>query len=276
MSILNNQTGANYLRHFKDTTHDSILFIDSDERLSGPTNNATYRSEEMVSSDVAMLAVNKVHLRYNIPTINLNNAVVTFFSTASGLEHTVVLTEGYYTPATLMTELQTRLNTVSGASLITFTTTLLTGSTTTYTISATGTFRFLSSSQVDRGLPCTGLFPMTVASASITIVAKAMYTSYLDFCITSLTEGQTRANSFSHYTKFPNSAHMLRQHTNVDRGVYNDIIIDREIHNLHYNKIRRRKLSELTIEIYDEFGSLFYENNDITYLSYALEISLLS
>lgn len=276
MSILNNQVGSDYLKHFEDTTHDSILYIDSDERLSGPTNNATYRSEEIMRQEVARLAVNKVHIRYNIPTINLNNAVVTFFSTASGLEHTVVLNEGYYTPATLMTELQTQLNTVSGASLITFTTTLLTGSTTTYTISATGTFRFLPSSQVDRGLPCTGLFPMTVASASITVVAKAFYTSYLDFCITSLKEGQTRANTFSHYTKFPNSAHLFRQHINIDRGVYDDIIIDQEVHNLHYNKVRRRKLSELTVEVYDEFGDLFYENSEISYVSYALEISLLS
>lgn len=275
-SILNNQADSQYLKHFENTTHDSILYIDSDERLSGPTNNAAYRSSEMMREEVSRIAVNKVHLRYNIPTININNSIVTFSSSASGLDHSVSLNEGYYTPATLMTELQTKLNSVSGASLMTFTIAPLTAGATAYSILGTAGFQFISSTQVDRGLPCTGLYPMSFSALSIIVVVKAFYTSYLDFCIGGLKDGQTRPNTFSHYTKFPNSQHLFRQHVNVDRGIYSDVIIDKEIHNLHYNKVRRRKLSEITIEVYDEFGDLFYEFNDVSYVSYALEISLLS
>lgn len=275
-SILNNQADSQYLKHFENTTHDSILYIDSDERTSGPTNNAIYRSSEIMREEVSRIAVNKVHLRYNIPTININNSIVTFASSASGLDHSVSLQEGYYDPATLMTELQTKLNSVSGASLMTFTISPLSAGATAYNILGTAGFQFKSSTQVDRGLPCTGLYPMSGSSLSIIVVAKAFYTSYLDFCVGGLKDGQTRPNTFSHYTKFPNSQHLFRQHVNVDRGIYSDVIIDKEIHNLHYNKVRRRKLSEITIETYDEFGQLFYEFNGVSYVSYALEISLLS
>lgn len=275
-SILNNQADSQYLKHFENTTHDSILYIDSDERTSGPTNNATYRSSEIMREEVSRIAVNKVHVRYNIPTININNSIVTFLSVASGLTHSVSLAEGYYDPTTLMTELQTKLNSVSGASLMTFNIVPLTAGANAYVITGTAFFQILPSTQVDRGAPCTGLFPMATSSLSITVVAKAFYTSYLDFCIGGLKDGQTRPNTFSHYTKFPNSQHLFRQHVNVDRGIYDDVIIDKEIHNLHYNKVRRRKLSEITIEVYDEFGELFYEFDDVSFVSYALEISLLS
>lgn len=276
MSILNNQTGADYLKHYSSSSHNSTLYIDSDKRVSGPTNSANYTSSEIIRQEVSRVAVNSVHVSYNIPTININNAEVTFFSPASGSNHTVVLNEGYYTPTTLTAELQTQLNSVSGASLITFTISPFVGSTIAYTVTGTNAFQFITSLQVDRGLSCTGLYPMSAPNTSIIINTKCLYTSYIDFCISSLKEGQTRANTFSQFTKFPNSEHLFRQYIHVERGIYNDIIIDKQIQNLHYNKIRQRKLSELQIQVYDEYGDLFFEFPDVTYLSYALEISLLS
>lgn len=257
----------------KMTTHDSLLYIDSDEKAFGLINNATYSSEEILRQEVDRLAINKIHIRYNIPTINPRNADITFFTTSSGINHSVSITEGWYDPGSLMTELIIRLNSVSGASGCTFS---VSGGNNVYTITGTTPFQFLSSSHVDRGLPSSGLRPMDNPATTIKVNTKGFYTSYLDFCVTSLKEGNTRSNTFSHYTRFPNSAHLFRQHVNLTRGAYFDLIIDQEVHNLHYSRVRKRKISDITIEIYDEFGDLVYEAVDVSYLSYALEISLLS
>lgn len=272
MSILSNQTGADYLKHYRDSPHDSILYVDSDERVSNNTNDASYTSSEIIRQEVSRIGVKKFHVRYNVPTINPRNSIVTFFTPASGTNHSVTITEGWYSPGSLVTELIIRLNSVSGASLCTFS---AVGGNSIYTITGTVPFQFLSSTNVDRGVSSTGLKVMDAPATTLRIHVKSFYTSYLDFCVPALKEGQTRANTFTKFTRFPNSEHLFRVHVNTERLVYDNIVIDREVQNINFNKIRQRKLSTLEIQVYDEFGELCYDT-DVQYISYALELLLLS
>ena len=86
----------------------------------------------------------------------------------------------------------------------------------------------------------------------------------------------TRGNTFTADTGFSNTQHLVRQHVNGFADLYSDITVDKDIHIIHYNKIRQRRVTELTIEVFDEFGELVYAPDSIPYISYSMEISLLS
>lgn len=279
----NNNNNREEHQHIAANPHMSILYVDSDERLaSGNTgvsdtiSRAFYRSNEMFRAEVHQIGVSKIHVKYNTPTINPRNNTITFATPASGLFHTVTLVDGYYSPTTLMAHIQTQLNTVAGASLATFTIALVPGSNNTYLITATNTFQFVDSSHLARAAPCSGLRITDNAVASMTVIAKGFYTSFVDITCPDLKEGMTRGNTFTADTGFSNTQHLIRQHVNSFADLYSDITIDKDIHVIHYNKIRQRRVSELTIEVFDEFGDLAYAPDNIPYISYSMEISLIS
>lgn len=266
----------------------SRLYIDSDDRVGSATtllSNAYYKSNQIMRADVKQIGLSKIHLRYNVPTINERNNRLTFLSSSSGLQHSVVLLDGYYTPLTLMQMIRDRLNTITGTSGLTFS--IAQFGLVNFTLtSAGGNFKFingdLSDSHVYRGHPCSGITEMVDFSNVIEVLAKCFYTSYVDILVPDLKIGQVRESFFSNtlYTVNPFD-HLHRVHVNIDREAYDNIIIDDEIHNIHYSDIYQRRLTELNISLYDEFGDLIYDKkntggNYTNYISYGLEISLVS
>ena len=275
----NNNNNREEHQHLSTMPFMSLLYIDSDERItseSDTVSRAFYKSNEIFRAEVHQIGVSKIHVKYNVPTINPRNNIISFFSTNSGLTHSVTLVDGYYSPTTLMAHIQTQLNTVAGASLTTFTIALVAGSNNTFLITATGTFRFVDSSHLARAAPCSGLRITTSTVSSMTTIAKGFYTSFLDITCPDLKEGMTRGNTFSADTGFSNTQHLVRQHVNGFADLYSDITVDKDIHIIHYNKVRQRRVTELTIEVFDEFGDLVYAPDNILYISYSMEISLLS
>lgn len=271
-----NQINSKEYTHFVNDKHSSLLYIDSDERVNGSYADAFFKSEEIVGPSVYKLGVSKIHVKYNLPTIIAGrNDTITFFSPTSGLNHSVILDPGYYTPVLLAGEIETQLNTVSGASGVTFSATKVINSTNTYTITALTTFQFISSTHVDKGRSSSGITVMSTPSLGITVCIKCFYTSYLDWIIQPLKESAVRSSTFSAFTNFSNSGHIFRQHVNQFPGVYSDIAVDYTIDNINYNKVRRRILTDLNIQLFDEYGDLIF-NDGSNYLSYAMEISLLS
>lgn len=286
MSILANQTGSfskpSVHDHFRDEPHQSNLYLDSDERndSSVSISRALYKSELILSSDIYQIGLSRVHLKYNIPTINGRNNTIRFFSSVSNTVHTALIDDGldtFHTPTTLIASILTALNSQTAASGLVFTAPAVDNINFAFDITSNnGEFQFLTSSHVDRGLPCSGIRAMSEPSFEQRVLCKCFYTSYIDFASNGVKQGQTRSNCFGKGTRFSNSEHIHRQHINIFFEAYNDITIDDEIHNITYNKVRQRNLTELEIVLYDEFGDILYSSNDIPYLSYSLAFRCLS
>lgn len=70
-----------------------------------------------LADHVRRLAPRSFGITWYIPNVNPRNNTLTFFSTTSGTQHTVVIPEGFYfRPGDFMDELVIQLNTVTGAS----------------------------------------------------------------------------------------------------------------------------------------------------------------
>ena len=239
-------------------SHTSLVNVYSEDRLSNSTySQARYSiGGEILQSKVNKLAMFSYDMRYNVPNINSRNNIITFFSTASGLNHTVTLDEEHYLRAALMIEIRSKLNTVSGASLLTFSEVETFDS--VYELSAVGgSFRFLSSSHIDRAAPCSGLLKTTGNVSSMLVVVGAQYTDYIDVVIESFRDAQILQNSFTKDNIFPSTGHMFR--IPIDQFDSDAYCFHREqFFNLNFVTIRNKQLNTLEISLYDQFGELVY------------------
>ena len=78
----------------------------------------------VAKTKVKRIAIKQVRMSWITPNVNVMNNTVSFYSslTGAGVKHTVVVPEGFYnTPTLFMDALVAAMNTVSAASLITFT-----------------------------------------------------------------------------------------------------------------------------------------------------------
>lgn len=270
-----------------DALDEALLLISSDDRLPDTLyNNAQFvNTSDIVKQQIREIGLKSFHIENSIQNINQRNDNITFHSDVSGLDHNVSIPNFNYQVPALMTTIQASLNSVSGASLITFTITQINLS--QYSVSATGAFRFLSSSHIDRASPLSGLFITVNSTTLMTVIARGIYSRYIDVLIGGLKVGQVLENTFTTNTKFNNFQHLYRINmaAYTDQNVTkNEVTLDRDIENIHYTDIRSRNLKEITIELFDEFGDILFAPTQIlggdiyqiNYLKYLFVISLRS
>lgn len=277
----------------KVETHSRIksrLFINSSDRLTNTGyDNAQFQSgSSIIKTPISKIGFESYKIDISYPNVNSRNKVITFFSAASGLQHTVTLDEAYYTSADLINEIQTQLNSVSGASLISFTFTPIPGSLNAYELVATGNYRFLPSTHIDRAEPLSGLFatPTDIpALQPVFIVAKGFYTRFIDVVIDSLKDGIHVENTFSADNTISNTGHVYRIPVTeyTDAGL-NKLFVSKDVllPVIQYSSFRTKKLDQITVQLFDEFNDRLYSPDNpvpgtvqnIKYVDYLFTFSL--
>ena len=217
---------------------------------------------------ITRISVNNFGLRFSIPNINPRNNVITFFSSVSGTTHTVTLTEGYYTTGSaVITEIVTKLNTVTGASGLTFSFVGNTLFPDRFELnSAGGNYRFdLNCSAVKKGYTMYSLsHDQTLNNSKLIGPIGLFYTTYVDLCSAQLTK----------YIKLKNCATslnnniVLRIHL-TEPTIYNKILFITESTapdiQFSYNPVE--PILSIDFQIRDQYGELLYvpQNADGTY-----------
>lgn len=250
----------------------SILYIDSDNRITEDYSIARYQSSNILQSNVSKIGVKKVDIRYDIPNINSYNNILSFYSEVEAQTFTVILDIGHYNTAALMAHIVSVLN--ASASSIVFTGA---ASGESYTITGTTAFRFVQCSHIEKAKPLTGLY-ITQSITSITVRPRGLYTEYIDFVISELKDGQIIGNLFTKDNRFSEQGHIIRVLlTGEQPGLI--LNLSREITNIQYNLIRKKQLNSLNIEVYDQWGEALYREylNDkaVDYFGYRMEISVM-
>jgi len=266
----------------------SRLFVNSDERLTNSGyDNAQYSSgSSIMKTEVKKIALESYKVDISYPNVNSRNDTITFFSNISGTTHTVVLDHAYYTISSLITEIQSKLNSVTGASGLTFTFTLFPGSTDTYELAvAGGSYNFLSSSHIDRAAPLSGLFVTGLTNQIVTIVAHGFYTRFIDVVIDSLKDGIHLENLFSSDNTISNSGHVYRiPVTEFTEAGVNKLFVSKDVllPEIQFSSFRSKKLNQITVQLYDEFNELLFSpdqtiggvTQNIKYVDYGMVFSL--
>lgn len=261
--------------------NECFIFADSEVR-EAPANvpqalapdlfNATSFSlgggnHQFYARKLKRLAVAGIQIANCVPNVNPRNNSVSFFSTASGLTHTVVIPEGQYTTrATLTAALQAALNTATGASGLTWTITANPLNACQYTLAtAGGDFHFiLTSPMVLYGRYLFNL-PQDQANTNVKTMGAVygLYTRYIDIISAAMTE----------YTKNPWSSNSRVPSGLVARvfvgplsgfgasagGISSDgmsFFAGAEPAPINYNRSRAIEVIDLTLR--DEFGQPYY------------------
>lgn len=107
------------------STPKNSIFLDSKDRVLTSQTIGCFTIDPSLSDQaIKRIQLNFLQIQWNIPNVNLGNNEITFFSTASGINHTVTVPVGFYDHAdlaTFATAIETALNTVTGASGLTWT-----------------------------------------------------------------------------------------------------------------------------------------------------------
>jgi len=227
---------------------------------------------------VTRLSVNAFGVRMCIPNVNPRNNTIRFFSSASGSYHSVDLIEGFYqTTLDLITHVVNKLNTVSGASLLTFSFIAVTAFPDRYDLnSAGGNYYFdTTCSAITHGYQLYCLPSSQVASNSKIVGSMGLfYTAYIDLCSATLTKYvKIRSVSTSktsnlvvrmHFGELPkpNEVVYLTKSTSPDVQLF-------------FN--HAEPINTIDFELRDQFGELLYapQNSDGTFRGFWWNCSIL-
>lgn len=235
--------------------HISLIHIDSNDRLPFTTyaNPRFEIGSDIIARHVNKIAVSDISLSSNIPNINIHNLNIRFES-ITGI-HDVDLTTGFYTVPQLMLHIQTRLNTLTGASGLTFSIVQEFGNYYNVSVNVGLTFKFLTSSHIDRAEPLSGLYITDDFVNSIKVSADGLYTRFIDFISADIRDSQIIENHFTKDYTFSVLNHFYRYDVLVGDKPYVDKI---QITNLSYATVRQKEKNIISMEVYNQFGDLLY------------------
>lgn len=194
-------------------------------------------------------------MQWITPNVNPRNNQVKFFSLISGLEHEVFVPEQFVETAdSLMDQLILAMNSVSGASGITFTKLTVSGNPVLFDISASAPFYFLKDcNAVQKGEQLWNLPRIEVANTVFRIGAIGLYyTRYVDIIsnrLNSNTKLPTRSNSSSDNIIYRMFVQEPTKPDTVGIVQFLDIAI---------NVLSSDSISVIDFELRDQFGDLIY------------------
>lgn len=175
--------------------HAAIVRIDTKDLPAGVSrvnfvisNNVTY-----MSNTSRIEPVRAEFYNLYIPNVNERNNEVTFFSSVSGLFHTVIVPLGFYNVAEdAMGALVLALNTVTGASGLTFSKIAATNFPDTWGLESAGGDFYIKDTcnAITHGYPMWGiqLFDQTARDLTLVGPISLRYTWWIDICSTTLTK----------------------------------------------------------------------------------------
>ncbi len=242
--------------------NNSYLYMDTADRnenieiiqkfIFGSKNN-------LFSRKIKRFAVDFIKIDYNSPNVNIYNNQVTFFSTASGLNHTVVVPIGFYDFSSFAPALQTALNTATGASGLTWTITPSTNGQLQYTLAtAGGNYHFIVdpvlSPMVVNGHHLVNLpYDQTNTASKTAGSVNMYYTRYIDIVSFALLQYDKNPTNT---TRFGTSNLLVRLFI---RNPTISQTLDFAIQNVRWvNFDITQSLTNIDISILDEFGNPLY------------------
>ncbi|TAJ45090.1 MAG: hypothetical protein EPO58_17405 [Chitinophagaceae bacterium] len=170
------------------------MLLSSIQRLGDFPSNLT--------TSICRLTVSSAAAFYCTPNVNVRNNNIIFYSSISGIEHSVIIPEGFYTTSSaLMDAIVAAMNTVSGASGITFIKTAVFGNPDMWNLNASVGVFYISPlcNAVTKGLQLYN-FPISTALVTSTKIGTMalFYTRYIDFT-------SNRLNAYSKYQSLSNN-----------------------------------------------------------------------
>lgn len=193
-----------------------------------------------------------------VPNVNQRNNTITFFSSFSGLNHTVVVPEGFYlTPLLLMNAVVISLNTATGASGLTFSFVLNALLPSSGTLSSAGGsyFFILTSSAIVKGKFCFGLPLDQIATLSKIVGSiNLIYTRWVDIISSTLTKHSKNSNTSN---RFGNNRLLFRMYIPKATSGTSDVVTsENHLHWINWNFTET--ITNIDFELHDEFGDLLY------------------
>ncbi len=267
------QTDENLGPQFIRVRHgnNSSIFLNTQTAKNITQNGAKFSlgvGHNLFATKIKRFSVQYFKLLWCTPNVNIRNNVLSFWSSntggINGVLHIVTIPEGFYNnSATLMVALQNALNTVTGASGLTFTITVDPLNSCSASIAtAGGSFAFnitlnvnINSLGMLHGRPLWNL-PQEQVLSSLKNAGpiRLFYTEYIDIGSFSLNQ----------YTKNPSySDNGIRNGQLFNRIHLNDPTISSstqyQINELQWiNFNRNRSLNDIDISVYDQFGDFVY------------------
>jgi len=264
----------------------SNLFISSSEKIDGTYQLARYRNESKIM-DHQVTQTGLKYYRFNYSISNSNPKNNTFIFELEGLLTTFTATmptENYITVPDLMDELINQLNISAAPDVFSWSTPLLNNA--IVNLSCTKNFKFLnSSSAVNSGFSLYGIQSSNnfTSGLQMSILPELQYTKYIDMLISEIKNDEILNTSFSQSQNFSNTSHLHRIY--IDEVVSLPRIIEREIINIDYFKLRNRDIFEVSISLFDEYKQPIYsetfsgQNGDIfeiPFIKYELIINTIA
>lgn len=207
---------------------------------------------------ISRISVSAVGIKNVIPNVNERNNTLTFFSTSSGLFHTVQLPVGYFTSSlTLMTAIITALNAVTGASGLTFSALAVVNKPDTYNLSSAGGNYFFDNTcdALVKGFQLYA-FPTEQVATGIKSVGSMglLYTGYFDVCSRTVTKYDKLSNQSS------SKANNLIQRiyvSQVDFGEFYEIKHQSNPRpNFDFNS--KEPINTIDFQIRDQYGDIIF------------------
>lgn len=238
-------------------TSTSSIVVDKDPAVSDRVRGIL-QSGTLFATRVLKLSVKRMFINTITPNVNERNNTVTFFSTNSGVEHTVTIIEGFYNTVTaLMDALVAALNTATGASGIVFSHLVPATNPIISVLTAVGgSYHFnVASTTITRGeflynLPTSQADTLTKTVGAI----SGLYTRWVDLVSQSLTQ----------YTKNPNTSNVqgnngLVHRLFVDPDANAEDFIQEIVENLvWWSWNTGNTISNFDFELLDEFSELYF------------------
>lgn len=242
----------------------AIIYLDSQDcametdkiNIQMSTASIVGESPSVLASGIDVISVESIGIQYNIPNVNPRNNTIRLHSSVSAAYHTVDLIEGFYTTADLlMAHIVVRLNTISGASGLTFSAVVRTGRPDVYDLSAAGGLFYFDQncSAVKKGYQLYNFPTDQTPSTSKVVGSMGMYyTRYIDVCSTTLTR----------FVKIKSNTTGLSNNLLI-RVFINDPTKSHTIsfngtENIIYNFIPSEPITSIIFQLRDQFGDTLY------------------
>lgn len=238
-------------------SQDCVLETNKVSMIISTMKSRTDRPAVLISN-VNRIALASAAIHMVTPNVNPRNYTITFFSSSSNSLHTVDLAEGFYsTSVALITHIVTRLNTLTGASGLTFSQAAVPGFPDTYSlISAGGNYYFsLDCSAIKKGYQLYALpIDQTLTSNKTVGSMGLFYTKYVDFCCPTLMK-YAKVKS----TSTNNISNLFFRINLTDFTVpLTTYLSEATVPDANYSFEYSESVSIIEFELRDQFGDLLY------------------
>lgn len=244
----------------------AILYLDSQDcKLELNKTNilmSTVKRYGDIPSTLALgitrLSIDSFSINWITPNINVRNNTITFFSSNSGLFHTVTIPEGFYDTSTLIiTAVVNALNTATGSSGLTFSFTTVTYSPDIYNLNSAGGNYYISltCTAITKGYQLYNLpISQTPQNSKLVGAINGWYTKYIDICSNTLSQYvKIRTNSTGYSS---NIIFRVLLNTNNKPTLTRGVNIHQSTQS--YNYLPNSPLISIDFTLRDQFGEELY------------------